>query len=110
MTQELLHRTQKFMQLSGDYLGKDRHLFQAMATWPRHIDCFERKYDKAFVGDHLFSADIVNIIHKRVQVFLHLCNMTPLNNFETGELMEFKDLPCLGGASYIEKLWAEKSR
>ena len=39
------------------------------------MDRFEWKYDKAFVKDPLFGADLIDRIHKREQVFLHSCNM-----------------------------------
>ena len=37
-----------------------------MATWPRHIDRFERKYDKAFAVKPFFRAEIFDCTHKRV--------------------------------------------
>ena len=75
-TQELYHSTQNFVRLVGDYLV-DKVLFsQAMATWPHHIDQFDQKYDKAFAGNPFFGAYLVGRVHKRVQVFLHLCNTT----------------------------------
>ena len=55
-----------------------------MGTWPRHVDRFERQYDKAFTRDPLFGADLMNYIHKRVQVFLHSCNMTAIEDLEFG--------------------------
>ena len=63
-----------------------------MATWPRHIDFFERKYNKAFAGNRLLGTDIVDRIHKRVQVFLHSCNTTFLEDVEMGALVEFGDM------------------
>ena len=63
-----------------------------MATWPGHIDRFKCQYDKSIVGDRLFGADTVNRIHKRVQVFLHLCNTTSLEDVDTGALTEFREL------------------
>ena len=38
--------------------------------WPHHIDRFEQKYYKAFMGNRFFVAAIVNCIHKWLQVFL----------------------------------------
>ena len=63
-----------------------------MATWPRYIDPFERQYNKAFVGQLLFGADIVDWIHKRVQVFLRSCNTTSLKDVVMGALAEFVEL------------------
>ena len=45
-----------------------------MASWPRNIERFERQYDKAFSWDPLFGAELMDQIHKTVQVFLHSCN------------------------------------
>ena len=36
--------------------------------------------------------DIVDCIHKRVQVFLHRCNTTCPDNVEMGSLLEFGEL------------------
>ena len=63
-----------------------------MASWPRHIDRFERQYDKAFYKDPLFEADLMDWIHKRVQVFLHSCNTTAIEDVESGALEEFRGL------------------
>ena len=63
-----------------------------MASWPRHIDRFERQYDKDFSRDPLFGADLMDRIHKRVQVFLHSCNMTAIEDVESGALEEFRGL------------------
>ena len=60
-----------------------------MRTWPRHIDRFERQYDKAFAKDPLFGADFMDRIHKHVQVFLHSCNTTAIEDVESGALIEF---------------------
>ena len=57
-----------------------------MMTWNCHIDLFERQYDKAFAGDRLFGAEIMDKIHRWVQVFLNLCNLTSLDGVDTGEL------------------------
>ena len=47
-TQELRHSTWYFVKLAGNYFGAERPIFLLMETWPRHIDRFERQYDKAF--------------------------------------------------------------
>ena len=79
-TQELHHSTRNFVRLEVDYLGDDVPLSQDMATWPNYIDRFNQNYYKAFAGDPLFGSDIVDNIHKWVQVFLQSCNMTCLDN------------------------------
>ena len=58
-------------------------------NWPRHIDLFERKYDKSFAKDPLFWADLMDRIHKRVQVFLQSCNTTFIRDVGSGALVEF---------------------
>ena len=60
-----------------------------MGTWPHHIDCFEQKYDKAFAKDPLFRADLMDKMHKRLQVFIHSCNTTYIKDVESGDLVEF---------------------
>ena len=65
-TQDLHHLTQNFVNLAGDYLGDDSPICLLMASWPRHIYRFERKYDKAFARDPLFGLDFMDCIHKRV--------------------------------------------
>ena len=87
--QELRHSPQNFVRLAGDYLGDDGTLSRAMATCPHHIDLFDWQYEKAFVGNPLFGADLVDRIHKWAQAFLHLCNTTCLDDVETGALSEF---------------------
>ena len=57
-----------------------------MASWKRHIDRFERQYDKAFARDPLFGAYLMDRIHKRVQVFIHSCNSTSIEEVELGAL------------------------
>ena len=42
-TQELHHSMRNIVRLIGDYLGDEGPLRWAMATWPRHIDRFDRK-------------------------------------------------------------------
>ena len=70
-TQELRHSTRKLVRLNRDYLGIESPLSRAMVTLTCHIDRFEGQYDKAFAVHRLFRADIVDRIHKQVQVFLH---------------------------------------
>ena len=77
-TQELRHLTRNFLSLVGDYLGEEIPICLSMGSWPRHIDHFDWKYDKAFVRDPLFGVDLMNRIHKHVQVFLHSCNTTTI--------------------------------
>ena len=61
-----------------------------MASWPRHIDRFDRKYEKAFAREPLFGADLMDNTHKRVQVFLHSCNMPSTEEVESVALEEFR--------------------
>ena len=63
-----------------------------MGLWPRHIDRFERQYDKAFARDPLFGSDLMDRIHKRVQVFIHSYNTTAIKEVESGALAEFGGL------------------
>ena len=77
------------MKLVGDYLGEDIPVCLLMGTWPRHIDRFERQYNKAFARDLLFGVDLMDFIHKRVQVFLHSRNTTSIEYVESGSLTEF---------------------
>ena len=88
-TQELRHSTRIFVKLAGDYLGEGSPVCISMALWPRHIDRFERQYDKAFTMDPLFGADLMNRMHKRVQVFLYSCNTIVIEEVESGALEEF---------------------
>ena len=60
-----------------------------MGSWTCHIDRFKRQYDKAFARDPLFRSDLMDRIHKRVQVFLHSCNTTAIEEVESGALSEF---------------------
>ena len=91
-TQELRHSTRNFVRLAGDYLGEGSPVCVMMASWLRHIDRFELQYDKAFARDPLFGADLMDQIHKRVQVFLHSCNTTAIEKVESGALEEFRGL------------------
>ena len=63
-----------------------------VATCVFHIDCLEWQYDKAYVGNRLFGTNLVDQIHNRVQVFLHSCNTTSLDNVGKGMLYEFGKL------------------
>ena len=60
MNQEIPHSTLNFVQLTRDHLRTKGTLSQEMETWPCHIDRFELQYDKAFAGDRIFYADIVD--------------------------------------------------
>ena len=91
-TQDLRHSTQKFVKLAGDYLREESPICLLMGTWPRHIDRFERHYDKAFTRDPLFGAELMDCIHKRVKVSLHFCNTTAIENVESGALAGFGGL------------------
>ena len=63
-----------------------------MASWPRHIASFDRQYDTDFYRDPLLGADLMDQIHKRVQVFLQYCNTTAIEDVESGALEEFRGL------------------
>ena len=63
-----------------------------MAKCPRHIGRFGWQYDKASAKDPLFGEDLVDMIHKYVQVLLHSCNKTPIEDVESGTLVEFGKL------------------
>ena len=80
------------MKLAGDYLGEEIPICLLMGTWPRHIERFEQKYDKAFMKDPLFGSDLMDRIQKRVQVFLLSCNTTALEEVKSGDLAEFGGL------------------
>ena len=73
-------------------MGKRSPVCVLMALWPRHIDWFERKYDKAFARDPLFRADLMDCIHKRIQLFLHSCNTTAIEEVNLGAFEEFRGL------------------
>ena len=89
-TQELRHSTRNFVKLAGDYLGEESPVCILMASWPRHIDRFDRKYEKAFAREPLFGEDLMDIIHKCVKVFIHSCNTTSMEKVESGALEEFR--------------------
>ena len=81
--------TRNCVRLAGDYWGEGSPVSIMMASWPRHIDRLERQYDKAFSRDPLFGADLMDRIHKRVQVFLHSCKTTAIEDVESGALEDF---------------------
>ena len=97
-TQELRHSTRNFVKLVGDYLGEGSPVCLLMASWPRHIDRFDWKYDKSFAGYPPFGADLMDRIHKCVQVFLHSCNTTSIEEVESGALEDNLNAG-VGGAS-----------
>ena len=85
-TQEMCHSTRNFVKLAGDYLGEGSPVCLSMESWSRHIDRFKRQYDKAFARDPLFGADLMDIIHKRVWVFLHSCKTIAIEEVKSGAL------------------------
>ena len=87
-TQELRHSTRNLVKLAGDYLGEESPICLLMGMWPHHVDRSERKYGKASARDTLFGADLMDHIHKGVQVFLHSCNTTAIEDVESGALAE----------------------
>ena len=91
-SQELRHSTKNSLKLVGDYLGEDIPLRCSMAIWPRHIDRFERQYDKSFSKDHIFGVDLIDTIHKRFHVFLHSCNTVDIEDIDSVNLVEFRSL------------------
>ena len=91
-TQDLKHSAQNFVNLAGDHFGSERPIFFSMETLQHHIDRFERKYDKAFAKYPLFGADLMDCIHKRVQVFLYFYNRTAIEDVESGDLTEFNGI------------------
>ena len=60
-----------------------------MAIWTFHIDRFERQYEKTFFKDPLFGADLIEIIHRRVQVFLYYRYTTEIEEVDLGALTKF---------------------
>ena len=84
--------TQKILKLAGDYLGEESSIFLLIGLWPRHVDRFEWKYNNAFGRDPLLGADLMDRIHKRVQVFLHYRKTTVIEDVELGALAEFGGL------------------
>ena len=63
-----------------------------MTTWPRHIGRFGQQYDKASAKYPLFRAELIDRIHKSVQVLLYSCNMTSIEDVESGALEDFGGL------------------
>ena len=88
-TQDMRHSTGNFVKLVGDYLGEGSPVCISMASRPHHIDRFEEQYDKAFARDPLFGADLTDMVHKRVQVFLHSCNTMSIEGVDLRALEEF---------------------
>ena len=78
-----------FVKIAGDYLGEKRPICLSIGTWPRHVDRFEHQYDTAFTRDPPFGVDLMDRIHKRVQVFLQSCNTTFIRDVWSGALVEF---------------------
>ena len=70
-TQELRYLTRNFVKLTGDYLEEGSPVCILMASWPHHIDRFERQYDKAFAMNPILGTDLMDRTHKSVHVFLH---------------------------------------
>ena len=60
--------------------------------WTRHINLFESQYDKVYAKYPLFGADLIDRIHKHVQVLVHFCNTTSIKDVELGALAEFGGL------------------
>ena len=85
----MCHSARNFVKFTGDNLGEESPICLSMGLWPRHIDCFERQYDKAFSRDPLFGVDLMDRIYKCAQVFLHSCNTTTIKEVESGTLAEF---------------------
>ena len=88
----MIHRKNNFVKLAGDYLGEEIPMCCYMATWTRHIDRFNKQYNKAFSKYPLFGADFIDIIHKLVQVFLDYFNISEIENIELFALTEFVSL------------------
>ena len=87
--QDLWNDTRNFLRLAGDYIIPDSPLSKVVEKRPRHIDRFDKKYDKAFTGNLLLGAGIVDRVDNRVQIFLHSCNTTSLDDIDTGTMSEF---------------------
>ena len=67
--QEMRHLTRNFVKLAGNYRVEGSPVCVLIAPWPRHIGRLKRQYDKDFARDPLFGADLMDRIHKRVQMF-----------------------------------------
>ena len=72
------------MKLVEDYLGDEIPIFLLIGAWPHHIDCFKKQYKKAFARYPLFGEDLMDLINKRVHVFLRSCNTTAIEDVELG--------------------------
>ena len=70
-TKEMRHLTRNFVKLAGEYLGEESPICLLMGSWPRHIERFERQYNKDFERDPLSGVDLMYRIHKRFHVLLH---------------------------------------
>ena len=88
-TQYMRHSTRNFVKLAEDCLGEGSPVCLSMASWLRQIEFSKRQYDKAFARNPLFGAYLMDRIHKRVQVFIHSCNTTSIEEVELGALEEF---------------------
>ena len=109
-TQDLHHGMRNFMRLARDYLEYEGPLCRAMDTGPRHIDRFERQCEKAFTRIPFFGADLVDWVHKQVQVFLQSCSTAYLDDVETGALSELgKIYQCVeqGECNTSTPIWVE---
>ena len=78
--------------LSGDYLSEESPLFLSMATWPHHIDRFDRQYDKAITKDPLIGVNRIYSIHKLEQVSQHSRNTNSIKDVQLGSLDQFGGL------------------
>ena len=63
-----------------------------MATWLNHIDLFKHQYNNSFAINTIFGVDLLGKSHKWVQVFLNLCNATKLDDVDTTELTDFREI------------------
>ena len=88
-TQELCHSARNSVRVVEDSLGYEGSLIHTMAMWLCHIDRFEWQYDMAFSGNRIFGAYLMDHIRRCVQIFLHSCNTTSMDDVDTGALSEF---------------------
>ena len=79
-TKDLFHKTQKFVEVAGDCLILEFPPRRSMATWTCHIDCYYQQYYNAFAPNAPFRADLLNQVHKQVQVLLHFFNTMSVDN------------------------------
>ena len=91
-TQELRRLTRNFVKLVGYYLEEESPICLSIGMCPHHIDRFEPQCDKVFAKDPLFGEDLIDRIHRRIQVFLHSYNTTDIEDVELGALVEFRGL------------------